>query len=91
MKIKSSKCKVGSFRFLPKVHKENFSVRPIVNFRDHFTSDLCLLVDLIPRPFFVECSSYIKDSTQLLQETRDLEIPDDCELVSGDFDLVCCY
>ena len=32
------------------------------------------------------CSSYIKDSTQLLQETRDLELPDDCELVSGDFD-----
>ena len=31
MKIKSSKCKVGSFRILPKVHKENFSVRPIVN------------------------------------------------------------
>jgi hypothetical protein len=31
MKINSSKCKVGSFRILPKVHKENFSVRPIVN------------------------------------------------------------
>ena len=86
IKIKNLNCKVGSFRILPKIHKEKFSVRPIVNCRDHFTSDLCLLVDLILRPFVVACSSYIKDSTQLLQETRDLELPDDCELVSGDFD-----
>jgi len=86
LKVNKLKCKVGSFRILPKVHKEKFSVRPIVNCRDHFTSDLCLLVDLILRPFVEKCSSYLKDSTHLLQEAEDLEIPDDCELVSGDFD-----
>ena len=66
---------------MPKVHKEKFSVRPIMNFRVHFTSYLCLLVDLIRRPFVLKCSFYLKDSTQLLQVAKDY-----CELVSGDFD-----
>ena len=57
-----------------------------MNCRDHFTSDLCLLVELILKPFVLKCCFYIKDSTQLLQETKDLTVPDGCELVSGDFD-----
>ena len=69
-------CKVGSFRILPKVHKDKFSVRPIINCRDYLTTNLCLLVDLILRPFVLKCSSYLKDSSQLLQEAKDLDVPD---------------
>jgi hypothetical protein len=34
----------------------------------------------------MECESYLKDSQHLLQQTQDLIIPDDHELISGDFD-----
>jgi len=84
--INYSKCKVGSFRILPKIHKDKFSVRPIVNCLDHFTSDLCLLVDIILRPFVVKCESFLKDSQHLLQETLDLYVPEGFSLISGDFD-----
>ena len=86
MTINHLNCKVGSFRILPKIHKDKFSVRPIVNCLKHFTSDLCLLINLILVPYVMECESYLKDSQHLLQQTQDLIIPDDHELISGDFD-----
>lgn len=84
--INHTKCKVGSFRILPKIHKDKFSVRPIVNCLNHFTSDLCLLMELILRPFVLVCESFLKDSQHLLQKTIDMVIPDEYELLSGDFD-----
>ena len=86
IKIDHSECKVGSFRILPKIHKDKFSIRPIVNCLNHFTSHLCLLVDVILRPFVVKCESFIKDSQHLLQETLELFVPEGYSLLSGDFD-----
>lgn len=86
IKIDHSEFKVGSFRILPKIHKEKFSIRPIVNCLNHFTSHLCLLVDVILRPFVVRCESYLKDSQHLLQKTLELSVPEGYSLLSGDFD-----
>ena len=41
---------------------------------------------MILRPFVIECESYLKDSQHLLQETLELFIPEDYDLISGDFD-----
>ena len=66
LKIFKMNCKVGSFRILPIVHKDKFSVRPIINCTDHFTSNLCLLVDFMLRSLVFKLSSYLKDSPQFL-------------------------
>ena len=81
LKINQLLCKVGSFRILPKIHKDKFSIRPIVNCLNHFTSDLCLLVDLILRPFVIRCESFLKDSQHL-----NLLVPSGYGLISGDFE-----
>jgi len=39
--------KLGSLRLLPKLHKDKFSCRPIINCKDHPTSNLSLLINLI--------------------------------------------
>jgi hypothetical protein len=79
-------CKLGSFRILPKVHKTKLSVRPIINCVNHITSNLCLLMDIILKPFVMECESYLKDSQHLLQDTVNLVIPADSTLYSCDFE-----
>ena len=75
----------GKFRILPKLHKENFSVRPIINCKMHFTSNLCLLIDLL-QPFVKNMPSYIQDSQQLIQETTNLKLVDNVKLFSCDFE-----
>ena len=76
----------GKFRILPKLHKENFSVRPIINCKMHFTSNLCLLIDLLLKPFVKNMPSYIQDSQQLIQETTNLKLVDNVKLFSCDFE-----
>jgi hypothetical protein len=84
--LKTSKNKLGSFRILPKLHKKKFSVRPIINCKDHPTSKLSLLLSLILQPFVKDCESFIQDSQNLIQKTYRLKIPTGSRLFSGDFD-----
>lgn len=85
-KLVVNKPKLGSFRLLPKLHKTKFSSRPIINCISHPTSNICLLIDLILKPFVMETESYIQDSQNLIQKTQDLNLPDDCKLYSCDFE-----
>ena len=39
--------KLGKFRYLPKLHKSKFSIRPIINYKDTPTENLCFLIDFI--------------------------------------------
>ena len=78
--------KFGTFRFLPKLHKSKFSIRPIINYRQHLTSYLCTLIDHIIRPFVMSCDSYIKDSQDLINKTQYLRLPSNVNLFSCDFD-----
>lgn len=79
--------KIGKFRFLPKLHKEKFSVRPIINYKDNPTSNLCLLIDLILRPLVYKMESYIKDSQNLIQKTLDVAFKEENILLySCDFE-----
>ena len=62
------------FRFLVKLHKDKFGIRPIINNNGHITSQLCKLVDLIIQPILRNTSTYLKDSQHLLQKCVDLKI-----------------
>lgn len=49
--LKLNEYRLGTFRILPKLHKKKFSIRPIINYKKHVTSNLCSLIDFIVRPF----------------------------------------
>ena len=77
--------KLGSFRLLPKLHKNNFSCRPIINCSNHPTSILSKVIDVILQPLVKQIFSYIKDSQHILLKTKDLILPDKCTIYTGDF------
>ena len=78
--------KLGSFRILPKVHKSKFSCRPIINYKEHITCNLCLFLDCICRPFVKSTESYILDSQNLIQKLVNRVFPRDSNLLTGDFE-----
>ena len=67
-------CKLGKFRILCKLHKTKFGIRPIINSKQHPTSKLCKLIDLIIKPILSKTPTYLKDSQHLLQMCNKLEI-----------------
>ena len=60
-------CKLGKFRILPKIHKQKFSTRPIINCIHHPTEKLCLFIDCICKFYVFQANSILKDSQNLLQ------------------------
>ena len=64
--------KLGSFRLLAKLHKPKFSWRPIINCKNHPNSNICNLIDQLLRPIVTKTETYIKDSQNLIQKTKDL-------------------
>jgi hypothetical protein len=78
--------KLGKFKILAKIHKDKFSVRPIINNIDHPTSLLSQFIDLVFQPFVKNSSSYLKDSQHLLQECESLYIDKKWNKYSCDFE-----
>ena len=66
------KCKLGSFRLLAKLHKPKFSWRPIINCKNHPNNRICYLIDQILRPIVIRTETYIKDSQNLILNTKDI-------------------
>ena len=42
--LKVDNARLGSFRLLPKIHKEKFGVRPIISYKNNPTNNLCKFV-----------------------------------------------
>ena len=85
-KLSPKDSKLGSFRLLAKLHKEKLGFRPIINCISHPTSSLSLLIDCILQPFVKSNSSYIQDSQNLIQKTKNLIFPASSKLFSCDFE-----
>ena len=69
---KNFKC--GTFRILPKLHKSKFGIRPIINCKNHLTSHISLLIQIILQPLIIKQPSYLKDTQELLQICENLSI-----------------
>ena len=78
--------RLGSFRFLPKLHKNKYGNRPIINYKEHITSNFCFLIDFILRPHVNNTESFILDSQNLIQKLQNIDIPNGFTLGTGDFD-----
>ena len=44
------------------LHKKKFGIRPIINNKNHVTSQLCKLIDLIVQPILRNTDTYLQDS-----------------------------
>jgi hypothetical protein len=73
-KLFPKNCKNGTFRFLTKLHKAKFGIRPIINTINHPTSSLCKLVELILKPIISKIEIILKDSQQLLQKCENIKL-----------------
>ena len=77
--------KLGSFRILTKLHKEEFGLRPIVNCRNHPTSNISMLIDIILKNFVKNSESFLLDSQNLIQKLYRSYFPSYCKIYSCDF------
>ncbi len=65
---------ISNFRILPKLHKDTFSIRPIINCINSPTSKICQFLDLVLQPFVRNTESYLQDSQHLLQIFDKLDV-----------------
>jgi hypothetical protein len=84
-RIKPISCSIGKIRLLPKLHKPEFSFRPIINCKNQPTAKISLFIDLLLRKITEKAHSYIKDSQGLLLHCNDLIIEKNSILYSCDF------
>ena len=84
-KLFTSKNKLGSFRILSKLHKDEFGLRPIVNCRNHPTSNISLLVNIILQFYVKKTPSFLLYSQNLIQKIYRKFYPKHCKLYSCDF------
>ena len=83
-RMRSTNPVIPLFYGLPKLHKENIPLRPIVSFCGSATYKLAKELDKRLKPLTKKSSIMIKNNSDLLDKIQDLEISEDEELVSFD-------
>ncbi|XP_077991090.1 uncharacterized protein LOC144445424 [Glandiceps talaboti] len=76
--------KPGHFYGLPKIHKENTPLRPIIPQCQSLTTPLAQYVDFILQHIVHDLPSHIKDTTHHLQDVKNIAMPDTATLVTMD-------
>jgi len=85
-KLNNKNRKLATFRLSAKLHKDSLGFRPIINFKSHPTTNLCLLIDLILQDFVKKTFSFILDSQNLIQKSSNKFFPKHTELYTCDFE-----
>ncbi|KAH8029050.1 hypothetical protein HPB51_022170 [Rhipicephalus microplus] len=67
---------------LPKIHKPNIAVRPILDYTCPPQCELSRYLHRIPRPLAKLTESFIKDSVHFIEQLRDVRLDDDEVMVS---------
>ena len=76
--------KPGHFYGLPKVHKKDTPLRPIIPQCQALSTPLSSYVDFILQPIVKSLPSYIKDTNHHLQDLNQIHVPDGAILVTMD-------
>jgi hypothetical protein len=69
----SGSSRLGSIRLLPKLHKEKFSVRAIINCINHPTEKR-KFVDSFLKPIVSDLPTVLKDSQDILQRINEFKL-----------------
>ena len=79
--------KLANFKILMKLHKPNkFGVRPLVNCSNNTLSALSKTLDFYLKPIMQQHYSFIKDSQNLIQKTKDMKFDSSYRIYSADFE-----
>jgi len=84
--LKDCPNRLGSFSISPKIHKKKYGNRPIISYIDHFTNNLCIFLDFFIKPYIKLTESYIQDSQNFIQKTKDIKIGKNDILAVADFE-----
>jgi hypothetical protein len=69
---------------LPKIHKDNVPLRPIVSTIDSPTYDLVKVLTTMLRPHVGNTDTFVKDSTQFVEKLQNIQLGPNDRLVSFD-------
>ena len=82
--LKTNDPKTPIFFTLPKIHKENNPGRPVISSLNCHTAKLSKFVDHHLQEHVVKTASYVKDTTDFLNKTRNIVVPPNSLLVTVD-------
>lgn len=80
---------LNRFYGMPKIHKPTLCVRPIVSNSSSIMQGLSKWLHYMLQPYLKTTSTYLRDSDQLLEDLRDVQLPEDTLLIT--FDVVSMY
>ena len=66
--LKATNPKTPKFNISPKIHKDNYPERPVINSINCHISEIARFVDHHPKPFVKEIPSYIKDTNNFVNK-----------------------
>ena len=78
------KARLAKLYFLKKLHKSPMGIRPIVSSCESPTENISQFIDYWLQPIMKGIPSYLKDTTELLNQLNELSIPKDVLLVTID-------
>ena len=74
------------YAFKYRIHKKKYGNRPIISYINHFTNNLCIFLDFFIKPYVKKTESYIQDSQNFIQKTKDIKIEDNSIIAVADFE-----
>ena len=84
--LKDCPDKLGSFSISPKIHKKKYGNRPIISYINHFTNNLCVFLDFFIKPYVKQTESFIQDSQNFIQKTKNIKIDENSIIAVADFE-----
>ena len=82
--LKATNPKTPKFNISPKIHKDNYPERPVINSINCHISEIARFVDHHPKPFVKEIPSYIKDTNNFVSKINNCKTPENQCLVTMD-------
>ena len=78
------KHRTSKLYFLKKIHKNPMGIRPIVSSCDSITEKISQFVDKWLQPYVKNLPSYVKDTTEFINQIEATKLPTHCKLASID-------
>ena len=82
--LKTNTAKTPKFYTSPKIHKQNHPGRPVISSIECHTANISQYVDYHLKEHVEKLPSFIKDTTDFINKTKDLHIPENVTLVTMD-------
>ena len=79
-----TKHRTSKIYFLKKIHKNPMGIRPIVSSCDSITEKISQFVDKWLQPYVRNLPSYVKDTTEFINQIEATQLPTNCKLASID-------